>query len=109
MTLALSVLDKLNIMHRDVKPENVFLDKDQNLKLGNDFICCKFNIFFFSFFTADFGTAKQLDFDVQAASTVTGTLFFFCCCCFIFCISWYMAPEVINYEVFEKKIFFKYF
>ncbi len=33
--IALSYLHNLNIIHRDLKPANVFIDKDDNIKLGD--------------------------------------------------------------------------
>lgn len=51
---ALSVCHKARIIHRDVKPENIFVDAEGNYKLG------------------DFGVAKQLE-KTQGSMSVKGT------------------------------------
>ena len=46
------------ILHRDIKPANIFLDKSQNIKIG------------------DFGLAKELSTEKTCAMTNVGTPFY---------------------------------
>ena len=70
---ALSYLDDMNILHRDLKTENIFLTKNASVvKLG------------------DFGIAKVLSAQKPSASTVLGTPFIF-------------SPEVCEGKRYSKK------
>ena len=58
IVLALKYLHDKNILHRDIKGQNIFLCRDGTVKLG------------------DFGIAKALDSTNQLAQTVIGTTFY---------------------------------
>ncbi|KXS15482.1 kinase-like protein [Gonapodya prolifera JEL478] len=61
------------VLHRDIKPDNVFLDAEQNIKLG------------------DFGLSRVMDDpDTQFARTYVGTPF-------------YMSPELVNEAQYNTK------
>lgn len=55
VVLGIKFLHKKNVIYRDQKPENIFLDADGYLKVG------------------DFGISKQLKFDGEATATFVGT------------------------------------
>lgn len=55
MLLAVGFMHSNKIVHRDIKPQNVFVDFDMNLKIG------------------DFGISKLLDSSVQNCQTSAGT------------------------------------
>ena len=57
---ALGYLHKNKIYHRDIKPANIFLDAQDNVRVG------------------DLGVAKQLTDDADMAQTTIGTLYFMC-------------------------------
>lgn len=73
MLLALQVVHRSKILHRDLKTSNLFLSKDQHtLKVG------------------DFGISRVLDNTAEAATTVVGT-------------PYYMSPEVCRSEPYRDK------
>jgi|TARA_B110000305_G_C19400706_1_gene619983 NIMA (never in mitosis gene a)-related kinase len=51
-------IHKWNIIHRDIKPQNIFLSKDNEAKIG------------------DFGISKKLDNTLDMAKTQTGTPYY---------------------------------
>lgn len=53
-----SSLDRCQVLHRDIKPANVFLDENNNVKLG------------------DFGLARVLDWDESHSNTIVGTPYY---------------------------------
>ena len=55
MLLAVGFMHGNKIVHRDIKPQNVFVDSDMNLKVG------------------DFGISKLLDYTAQNCQTSAGT------------------------------------
>jgi serine/threonine protein kinase len=60
LLLALATLESFNMLHRDIKGGNVFIEKDHSVKLG------------------DFGLSREVSFDSHQASTLfQGTLFEF--------------------------------
>ena len=56
--LGLQEIHKNNLIHRDLKPDNLFITKDENIKIG------------------DFGIAKQLNSVNEYAKTQTGTMLY---------------------------------
>uniref|UniRef100_A0A8D8Z5F4 non-specific serine/threonine protein kinase n=1 Tax=Cacopsylla melanoneura TaxID=428564 RepID=A0A8D8Z5F4_9HEMI len=50
-----STLQQCQVLHRDIKPANVFLDENNNVKLG------------------DFGLARVLNWDESHSNTIVGT------------------------------------
>jgi serine/threonine protein kinase len=69
--LALAALEHFNMIHRDIKGGNVFIRKDNTVKIGSFFL-------FLSFFICigDFGMARQVSFDSHKVSTLLqGTLY----------------------------------
>lgn len=72
---AIAYCHEQNVVHRDVKPENLMIDKEQNniLKL------------------IDFGTAIEFDVDPPVLlKDIHGT-------------SYYVAPEVLNYQGYNER------
>ena len=55
MLLAVGFMHGNKIVHRDIKHQNVFVDSDMNLKVG------------------DFGISKLLDYTAQHCQTSAGT------------------------------------
>lgn len=55
LLLGLEIMHRLKLIHRDLKPDNVFLDREDNVKIG------------------DFGCTKELGSTSQKANTVIGT------------------------------------
>ena len=55
LLLAVGFMHSNKIVHRDIKPQNVFVDTDMNLKVG------------------DFGISKLLDYTAQNCQTSAGT------------------------------------
>jgi NIMA (never in mitosis gene a)-related kinase 1/4/5 len=55
LLLAVGFMHSNKTVHRDIKPQNVFVDSDMNLKVG------------------DFGVSRVLDFTAQNCLTTTGT------------------------------------
>jgi hypothetical protein len=70
--LAMMLIHSKNILHRDLKLQNMFLAKDNTLKLG------------------DFGVARELEENIDFASTMCGT-------------PYYMAPEVCRGRPYNSK------
>lgn len=71
---ALELCKKHNIIHRDIKPQNIFINKDGNFKLG------------------DFGVAKRLDLAATAAAhSIAGSYP-------------YMAPEVFKAQPYDASV-----
>lgn len=62
MCLALNYIHEEKILHRDIKPNNVFLTQQGIVKLG------------------DFGVAKHLSNSLDAAQTQIGTPFYMYVC-----------------------------
>ena len=74
ITLGLSYLHKKKIIHRDIKPDNIFLTKNGLIKIG------------------DLGLAKIYDSikDLEKENSIAGTPF-------------YMAPEMKNTRIYNSK------
>jgi serine/threonine protein kinase len=66
--IALSVINSFNLVHGDIKDDNIFIDEDKNLKLEGCGIC------------------KELSFDFQKLSTVNIVIKFFFFFFYIFII-----------------------
>ena len=43
--LAIETVHKLNFIHRDLKPDNILINKNGHLKLSDFGLCKKFNIY----------------------------------------------------------------
>lgn len=55
LVLAIEFMHKKNVLHRDLKPQNLFVDEDMNLKIG------------------DFGISKALESSLETCKTSIGT------------------------------------
>lgn len=55
MLLAIGFMHTNKVVHRDIKPQNIFVDSDMNLKVG------------------DFGISRLLDSTAQNCKTSAGT------------------------------------
>jgi hypothetical protein len=93
--LGLGTLKGFNIIHRDIKGENIFITVDNKVKIGVLFMFTCYFVYFYScllvvlyifihvyllfciFFEGDFGVSRQLSFDSGQASTLVGTLYIF--------------------------------
>jgi serine/threonine protein kinase len=66
MCKAVDALHERNIIHRDIKLENIFITKDNNFKLGKIFI----NIFIFNIFITkgDYGISRKEGVSMTAAA-----------------------------------------
>ena len=51
-------IHSMNVLHRDMKPQNIFIDRDMNLKIG------------------DFGVSKLME-GTENCDTMAGTPFYF--------------------------------
>jgi NIMA (never in mitosis gene a)-related kinase len=58
LVLGIQFIHSKKILHRDIKPQNVFIDGNMNIKIG------------------DFGISKILASTGQQCSTMTGTPFY---------------------------------
>jgi len=77
MTLALKHMHDKNVLHRDIKTQNVFLDKKES---RSGLSCVKI---------ADFGIAKVLDSHTALARTQVGT-------------PYYLSPEICNKQPYAQ-------
>jgi serine/threonine protein kinase len=72
--IGLSVINSFNLVHRDIKDNNIFIDEDKNLKLG----IFVYSFLFLLLLLGDYGVSKELSFDSQKLSTMNvGTYFIY--------------------------------
>ena len=84
--LALKHVHDRKIIHRDLKCQNIFVTKDNIIKLGEQII------YFFRllFFLGDFGIARILSRTCEKAKTIVGT-------------PYYLSPEIIENKPYSFK------
>jgi serine/threonine protein kinase len=78
------------ILHRDIKPDNVFLDSDQNVKLGDFGLSRMMDHDDDKGFTEEFGVEGVSDSQRRFAKTFVGTPF-------------YMSPELIDERGYDAR------
>lgn len=77
LCLGLRVIHASNIVHRDIKPRNIFIDGPSEL------FGCRVKI-------GDFGSSRELSDAFQCASTIVGT-------------PYYLSPEICMQRVYDQK------
>jgi serine/threonine protein kinase len=63
--LGLAALEECNMIHRDIKGSNIFITKDNKVKIGIIF----YFILFYFLYLGDFGCSRILSFDSHNATT----------------------------------------
>jgi serine/threonine protein kinase len=68
--LGLAILKCFNIIHRNIKKENIFIMANNKVKIG---FLCLFLILFCIFFKGEFGVSRELSFHSEQSFTHIGT------------------------------------
>jgi serine/threonine protein kinase len=86
--IGLSVMNNLNMAHRDVKDSNILIDENDNIKI------------------TDYGLSKELSFDSMKFNTLgIGTMFISICLFIWLLYRQYMAPEIVVAEFCFSELF----
>jgi serine/threonine protein kinase len=74
MAVGLSRIHAANLVHRDIKPDNIFVTKDLHLKIGFP-SSLQWNLLYFGPATGDLGLAERIVRSPAILKKQVGTLF----------------------------------